>query len=122
MKNPIEDIADIDTYYDNEPVWGGSDSTCSNCRNWEPRQNSGMGDGYCPIFDKFTDPDHGKHCTAFQLNTLNDELSILDECGLDECRDICHRIYIARNITMNADEIEEQMRRIDRLLREPNWN
>jgi hypothetical protein len=39
-----------------------------------------------------------------------------------ECKDICNRIYIARNITMNADEIEEQMRRIDRLLREPNWN
>jgi hypothetical protein len=39
-----------------------------------------------------------------------------------ECEDICNRIYIARNITMNADEIEEQMRRIDRLLREPNWN
>jgi hypothetical protein len=30
--------------------------------------NSGMGDGYCPIFDKFTDPDHGKRCTAFQPN------------------------------------------------------
>jgi len=27
-----------------------------------------MGDGYCPIFDKFTDPDHGKRCTAFQPN------------------------------------------------------
>jgi hypothetical protein len=40
----------------------------------------------------------------------------------EECKDICNRIYIARNITMNADEIEEQMRRIDRLLREPNWN
>jgi DNA polymerase II large subunit len=50
-------------------------------------------------------------------DTLNNEVSILTEC-----RDICNRIYIARNITMNADEIEEQMRRIDRLLREPNWN
>jgi hypothetical protein len=27
-----------------------------------------MGDGYCQIFDKFTDPDHGKRCTAFQPN------------------------------------------------------
>jgi len=50
-------------------------------------------------------------------DTLNGEVSILAEC-----KDICNRIYIARNITMNADEIEEQMRRIDRLLREPNWN
>jgi hypothetical protein len=50
-------------------------------------------------------------------DTLNNEVSILTEC-----EDICNRIYIARNITMNADEIEEQMRRIDRLLREPNWN
>ena len=40
----------------------------------------------------------------------------------DECKDICNRIYIARNITLNADKIEEQMKRIDRLLREPNWN
>lgn len=44
-------------------------ATCSACLNWEPRQNSAMGDGYCPIFDKFTDPDHGKRCTAFQANT-----------------------------------------------------
>jgi len=43
-------------------------AACSTCLNWEPRQNSGMGDGYCPILDKFTDPDHGKHCTAFQPN------------------------------------------------------
>jgi hypothetical protein len=43
-------------------------ATCSDCLNWEPRQNSGMGDGYCQIFDKFTDPDHGKRCTAFQPN------------------------------------------------------
>ena len=46
-----------------------SAATCSACLNWEPRQNSGMGDGYCPIFDKFTDPDHGKRCTAFLPNT-----------------------------------------------------
>ena len=50
-------------------------------------------------------------------DTVNNEVSILTEC-----KDICNRIYIARNITMNADEIEEQMRRIDRLLREPDWN
>jgi hypothetical protein len=43
-------------------------TTCSSCLNWEPRQNSGIGDGYCQIFDKFTDPDHGKRCTAFEPN------------------------------------------------------
>jgi len=43
-------------------------ASCSSCSNWEPRRNSGMGDGYCPIFDKFTDPDHGNRCTAFETN------------------------------------------------------
>ena len=51
------------------------------------------------------------------VNMKEEEIDIKEEC-----KDICNRIYIARNITMNADEIEEQMRRIDRLLREPNWN
>ena len=44
-------------------------SRCFSCRFWEPRQNSGMGDGYCAIFDKFTDPDHGQRCTGFLHNS-----------------------------------------------------
>ena len=39
---------------------------CRNCTNWEKRENSGMSDGYCVTFDKFTDPDHGNKCTSFQ--------------------------------------------------------
>jgi len=38
-------------------------------------------------------------------------------------KDICHKIYIARNITLNADTILEQMKSIDILFRNnENYN
>jgi len=65
---PIHDPRHDEDFYREQSEGDYSAATCSACLNWEPRQNSGMGDGYCPIFDKFTDPDHGKRCTAFQPN------------------------------------------------------
>ena len=37
-------------------------------------------------------------------------------------RDILNKIYIARNITLSQSEIENQLKRIDSLLREENHN
>jgi hypothetical protein len=37
-------------------------------------------------------------------------------------RDILGQIYIARNITLSESEIEKQLKRIDSLLREENYN
>lgn len=37
-------------------------------------------------------------------------------------RDILGKIYIARNITLSESEIEKQLKRIDSLLREENYN
>jgi len=65
---PIHDPRHDEDFYREQSEGDCSAATCSACLNWEPRQNSGMGDGYCQIFDKITDPDHGKRCTAFQPN------------------------------------------------------
>ncbi len=45
-----------------------------------------------------------------------------DICLAEELIDICIRIYNARNVTLDADEIERQMRRIDVLFRDDNFN
>jgi hypothetical protein len=38
-------------------------------------------------------------------------------------KDICNKIYIARNITLNNDEINHQMQRIDKILKDTeNYN
>ena len=38
-------------------------------------------------------------------------------------KDICHRIYIARNITSNQESIFESMKKIDKLFVDPtNYN
>jgi len=37
-------------------------------------------------------------------------------------RDILGKIYIARNITLSESEIEKQLKRIDSLLKEENYN
>lgn len=37
-------------------------------------------------------------------------------------RSILNKIYIARNITLSESEIEKQLKRIDSLLREENYN
>lgn len=39
-----------------------------------------------------------------------------------KCYDICGKIYIARNITSSENEIIEQLKEIDKLLRECNSN
>ena len=39
-----------------------------------------------------------------------------------KCYDICGKIYIARNITLSEDGILEQLKEIDKLLRECNSN
>lgn len=39
-----------------------------------------------------------------------------------KCYDICGKIYIARNISLSEDSILEQLKEIDKLLRERNSN
>lgn len=34
---------------------------------------------------------------------------------LENCKDICERIFMARNISMNESKIIEQLKRIDKL-------
>lgn len=65
---PIHDPRHDEDFYRERAEGDYPAANCSACLNWEPRQNSGMGDGFCPIFDKFTDPDHGKRCTGFLQN------------------------------------------------------
>ena len=36
--------------------------------------------------------------------------------------DICNGIYIARNITLDNDAVIDNLKKIDRLLRDDNWN
>lgn len=52
--------------------------------------------------------------------------SITDYPSLEQLtimKDICNKIYIARNITMSSDTILEQMERIDVLFRDKsNFN
>ena len=37
-------------------------------------------------------------------------------------KDICNRMYIARNITMSQDSIIDSLEKIDRLFRDENYN
>jgi len=37
-------------------------------------------------------------------------------------KDICNRMYIARNITMSQDSIVDNLEKIDRLFRDENYN
>lgn len=39
-----------------------------------------------------------------------------------KCYDICSKIYVARNITLSESEILNQLKEIDKLLREKNPN
>lgn len=39
-----------------------------------------------------------------------------------KCYDICSKIYIARNISLSEAQIIEQLKEIDKLMREPNSN
>lgn len=39
-----------------------------------------------------------------------------------KCYDICGKIYIARNISLSEESILEQLKEIDKLLRECNSN
>lgn len=36
--------------------------------------------------------------------------------------DICHSIYIARNITLSSDVILDNLKKLDRLFRDENFN
>jgi len=44
------------------------------------------------------------------------------ETQLRILRDVCSRMYIARNITMSEDMMIENLKKIDRLFRDENWN
>lgn len=44
------------------------------------------------------------------------------EKALEVLKEICNRIYIARNITLNNDSILEQLKMIDKLFRTTNDN
>ena len=37
-------------------------------------------------------------------------------------KDICNRMYIARNITLSQDSIVDNLEKIDRLFRDENYN
>ena len=37
-------------------------------------------------------------------------------------KDVCNRIYIARNITMSQDSMIDNLEKIDRLFRDENYN
>ena len=37
-------------------------------------------------------------------------------------KDICNRMYIARNIAMSQDSIVDNLEKIDRLFRDENYN
>ena len=37
-------------------------------------------------------------------------------------KDICNRMYIARNITMSQDSMLDNLEKIDRLFRDENYN
>ena len=37
-------------------------------------------------------------------------------------KDICNRMYIARNITISQDSIVDNLEKIDRLFRDENYN
>lgn len=47
---------------------GSRAASCSSCQNWEKTVWPHATSGYCPIFDKMTDEDHGTKCTAFKTN------------------------------------------------------
>jgi len=54
---------------------------------------------------------------------MKNESEKLDEAFLSELLyEICIKIYNARNVTLNAEEIEKQLRRIDKLFRDENLN
>jgi hypothetical protein len=44
------------------------------------------------------------------------------ETQLRILRDVCSRIYISRNITMSQDMMIENLKKIDRLFRDENYN
>ena len=37
-------------------------------------------------------------------------------------KDICNRMYIARNITLSQDSIVDNLEKLDRLFRDENYN
>jgi hypothetical protein len=51
---------------------------CLHCEHWEPNLPEGWPklprsvalDGYCPLFQKITKPDHGAQCTAWNKLTI----------------------------------------------------
>jgi hypothetical protein len=60
-----------------------------------------------------TIPDKADLKRIDKYNSL-DQLMIL--------KDICNRMYIARNITMSQDSIVDNLEKIDRLFRDENYN
>ena len=57
------------------------------------------------------------------MDSEYDKENLVDDiCLATELADICIKIYNARNVTMDAEEIEKQMRRIDILFRDENLN
>jgi hypothetical protein len=60
-----------------------------------------------------TVPDKADLKRIDKYNSL-DQLMIL--------KDICNRMYIARNITMSQDSIVDNLEKIDRLFRDENYN
>jgi hypothetical protein len=49
-----------------------------------------------------------------------DKYNSLDQLMI--LKDICNRMYIARNITMSQDSIVDNLEKIDRLFRDENYN
>lgn len=49
-----------------------------------------------------------------------DKYNSLDQLMI--LKDICNRMYIARNITMSQDSMVDNLEKIDRLFRDENYN
>ena len=49
-----------------------------------------------------------------------DKYNSLDQLMI--LKDICNRMYIARNITMSQDSMIDNLEKIDRLFRDENYN
>jgi len=49
-----------------------------------------------------------------------DKYNSLDQLMI--LKDICNRMYIARNITMSQDSMIDNLEKLDRLFRDENYN
>jgi hypothetical protein len=82
-----------------------------------------MGDGYCPIFDKFTDPDHGKRCTAFEPNSQAQARQALPdaECSETPRTDEMREAYVNfqhGKYTADVGDVFDFARKLERELAE----